>query len=48
MKMVDMVMWMFGFTKKEAKNYIAECDQKTLDEIKNTFRNQAKKSFYND
>ena len=48
MKMVDMVMWMFGFTKKEAKNYIAECDQKTLDEIKNTFRSQAKKSFYND
>lgn len=48
MKMVDLVMWMFGFTKKEAKSYIAKCDQKTLDEIKNTSRSQAKKSFYND
>lgn len=48
MKMVDLVMWMFGFTKKEAKSYIAKCSPETLDEIKNTFRSQAKKSFYND
>lgn len=48
MKMVDLVMWMFGFTKKEAKSYIEKSDQETLKEIKNTFYSQSKKSFYND
>lgn len=45
---MDAVMWLFGFNKKEAQQYIKEATSEMLNEINKTYTDNAKKSFYND
>lgn len=42
---LNAVVWMFGFTKKQAKIYLAEADADVVREIVKGFRQQAKLMF---
>ena len=48
MKNIDIIKENFGFTTKEAKNYLKTVDTKTIEALKQGFEKQAKTSFYND
>ena len=42
------VMWLFGFSEKEAAAYIKCCDNVTLENILLCYYNNFNKAFYND
>lgn len=46
--MLNIIKKYYGFTTKEAKEYIKNTDKKTLEAIKNNFNNNAKNAFYED
>ena len=48
MNIIDIIKEYYGFTTKEAKNYIKTTDEKTIQAIKQGFENNAKKTFYTD
>ena len=45
---VEAVMWMFGFTKKQARIYLADADEEVVAEIVKGFRQQVKMIFEED
>ena len=46
--MLEIIKKYFGFTTKEAKKYMQNANIKTLQEIKKSFENNAKISFWED
>lgn len=42
------IMWYFGFTRRQALNYMAETSQSTIAVIVATYNKTAKLAFYND
>lgn len=48
MKILDIVKYEFGFTTKQARQYIKNVSQETLKELETGFINNARKSFYTD
>ena len=42
------VMWLYGFTKKEAVEYIKSCDTTALENILLCYYNNFNKAFYDD
>lgn len=46
--MIDIIKKYFGFTTKEAKEYLKNTDKKTLAAIEQNFKSNAKKCFYED
>lgn len=48
MKDIEIIKKYYGFTTKEAKIYIKSINQNTINLIKQSFNNNAKKCFYND
>jgi len=47
-QILDAVVWMFGFTKKQANEWYRKADEKTRNEIRIAFENNAARSFYHD
>ena len=45
---INAVCWMFGFTVKEAKDYLLIAPKHTVDTIVESWKNQTKKSFEED
>lgn len=47
-KIINAVMWLYGFTSAEARAYIANSSASTLAEIVKAYEQNAVKAFYND
>lgn len=45
---LNAMQWMYGFTKAEARKYFRETDSRTHYWIVETFKNNARKSLYDD
>lgn len=45
---IKAVQWMYGYSKKRAQQYIKEISEQRVQSIIDAFKNNAKKSFYND
>ena len=45
---INAVQWMYGYSKKRAQQYIKEVSEQRVQSIIDAFKNNAKKSFYND
>ena len=45
---IKAVQWMYGYSKKRAQQYIKEVSEQRVQSIIDAFKNNAKKSFYND
>lgn len=45
---IEAVRWMFGFTKKQARIYLADADEEVVEEIVKGFRQQVKMIFEED
>lgn len=48
MKIIDIIKYNYGFTTKQAKEYLKTIDNKTIKALQKGFENEVKKSFYND
>ena len=48
MKLLEIVKYNFGFTNKEAKNYIKSIDEKTKEALIAGYNQETKKAFYED
>lgn len=48
MNKIELIKDFYGFTTKEAKNYLKNATENQIKEIQNYFINNSKKSFYND
>lgn len=45
---ITALCWMYGFTKKEAREYIKKADYETLESVYLCYMNEMNKAFYND
>ena len=48
MTLLEIVKYNFGFTNKEAKNYIKSIDEKTKEALITGHNQEVKKAFYED
>lgn len=45
---IEIIKNYYGFTTQQAQKYIKAISQKTIDSIRKSFEENAKKAFYND
>lgn len=45
---IELLKWYFGVNTKQAKEYRKQINNKTMEIIKTTFKENAKKTFYED